>query len=233
MIIAVDGPAGAGKGTLAKQVASHFNMAYLDTGALYRGVAVATLKAGGNPQDEASAAHAARHLNFDFRDMGSGVFHAFVDGQDVETELRAPDVGTAASHVSAMPSVRQALKEFQVTFAEYNRDPNGVILDGRDIGTVICPEADLKLFLEADARVRAQRRLKQLQDAGEDATFDEVYAQTVARDERDRGRQDAPLRPAEDALIVDSSKMDAEQVFEYVKALVEDAQPQSSSFQTV
>lgn len=232
MIIAVDGPAGAGKGTLAKTLASHFNMAYLDTGALYRAVGVAVLEQNGSPEDPATATKVAKNLDFDFRDTGGGVFQAFIDGQDAESKLRTAEAGEAASQVSAIPQVRKALKEFQVAFAQNNREGNGAILDGRDIGTIICPDADMKFFLEADARVRAERRHKQLQEKGVDITMDEVYAQTVARDERDRNRKDAPLKPADDAVIVDTSNLTAEEVFEHIKTLVEDQLPSSSAFQT-
>ena len=233
MIIALDGPAGAGKGTLAKRLASHFNMAYLDTGALYRAVAVAVLNAGKDPRDAHAATHAAQNLNFDFRNIGGDQFQAFIDGENIELKLRTPEAGEASSQVSAISGVRSALKAFQLNFIQSHRQQNGAILDGRDIGTVICPDADLKLFLEADARVRARRRHKQLQEADENTSLDEVYAQTVARDERDRNRKDAPLKPADDAVIIDSSNMDAEQVFTHVKALVEDAQPQNTAFQAV
>lgn len=230
MIIAVDGPAGAGKGTLAKNLASHFKMAYLDTGALYRAVAVAVIKAGKNPEDADAATKAAQELDFDFRDIGGGVFHAFINGEDMEEKLRTAEAGEAASKVSAIPAVRAALKDFQMDYAKKHQAQNGAILDGRDIGTVICPDADLKFFLEADARVRAERRLKQLREKGADITLDEVYAQTVARDERDRNRKDAPLKPAEDAVIVDTSQMAADQVFEHIKAIVADAMPSQSTF---
>ena len=236
MIIAVDGPAGAGKGTLAKTLAGHFKMAYLDTGALYRAVGAAVLKQNKDPQDPDAATAAAQHLDFDFRDIGGGIFHAFIDGEDAEQELRTAGVGEAASMVSSVPAVRQALKEFQVNFAQKHTDGHqeirGAILDGRDIGTIICPDADLKFFLEADARVRAERRLKQLRDKGEDISLEEVYAQTVARDKRDRTRKDAPLKPADDAIIVDTSRMQAEQVFEHIKALVQDNLPPKSAFQS-
>ena len=224
MIIAVDGPAGAGKGTLAKRLASHYGMVYLDTGALYRATGVAVLKNGGSPEDPEAATQAARNLNFDFRNTGDGAYHAFIDGQDVDKKLRTPEASQAASQVSAIPAVREALKQFQLDFISKHRPKDGALLDGRDIGTVICPDADLKFFLEADARVRAERRFKQLQDQGKDADFDTVYADTVSRDARDRGRKDAPMKPAQDAMIIDTSKMAADEVFEHIKALIDDAQ---------
>ena len=228
MIIAVDGPAGAGKGTLAKRLASHYGMAYLDTGALYRAVAVAVLAENGNPEDPETALKATKNLDFDFRHTGGGTYHAFIGGRDVDEKLRTPQASQAASQVSAIPAVREALKNFQTDFAAQHRQSGGALLDGRDIGTVICPDADLKFFLEADARVRAERRLKQLQDQGKDADFDTVYADTVSRDARDRGRNDAPMKPAEDAVIVDTSQMQADEVFAHIKAIIDGQEPQTN-----
>lgn len=213
MIIAIDGPAGAGKGTLAKRLASHYHMQFLDTGALYRAVGLQVLLQGGDPASEADAAAAAHALDFDFRSVGDNVFHAFINGQDIEAQLRTNEVGNAASKVSFFPEVRMALKAFQLNFIAAARKTKGAILDGRDIGTIICPDAEVKLFLDADSAVRAERRFKEAQAKGSKETFEDIHLQIVERDARDRGRKDAPLKPADDALIIDTSTLDAAAVF--------------------
>ena len=219
--IAIDGPAGAGKGTLAKHLALHYRMKYLDSGALYRAVGLRVLLNEGDPGHEEDAVTAAKTLDFDFRHMGENTFHAFINGQDVEHRLRTAEVGNAASKVAFFSGVRNALKEFQVNFITHWRNNKGVILDGRDIGTVICPDAELKLFLDADPKVRAQRRLQELRSAGKNVTFDEIHLQILERDARDRGRKDAPLKPADDAILIDTSHLPADEVFDLVCRLVE------------
>ncbi len=184
--IAIDGPAAAGKGTISKAVAAHFGFAHLDTGLLYRAVGAKTL-AG----EEALAAAEA------------------LDPADLEGDhLRTPDVAQAASRVAVDPQVRAALVAFQRSFA---RREGGAVLDGRDIGTVICPDADLKLFVTASAETRAQRRLDELNGKGLATTFDAVLADVEARDKRDRERETAPLIPAGDAVLLDTSDLTAEQ----------------------
>lgn len=180
--IAIDGPAAAGKGTISKAVAAHFGFAHLDTGLLYRAVAAKVL-AGADAED------AARTLATD----------------DLEDEsLRTPAVAQAASQVASLPAVRSALLAFQRSFAQR---AGGAVLDGRDIGTVICPEADVKLYVTASAEVRAARRYKELSDKGLEVTPQTVLADVQARDARDMGRADAPLRPADDAVQIDTSQM--------------------------
>ncbi len=188
MIIAVDGPAAAGKGTIARALARHFGYHFLDTGLLYRMVGLAVLRAGGDPNDRAAAISAAQDLN-------PGGFH---DG-----ELRSEDVGSAASIVAVIPEVRAALLEFQRAFAR--QDP-GAVLDGRDIGTVVCPDADVKLFITASAEVRALRRQKELGASD----FETVLAEIKARDLRDSQRATAPLVAAKDAMVIDTSGMEVE-----------------------
>ena len=183
--VAIDGPAASGKGTISKAVAAHFGFAHLDTGLLYRAVAVKVL--GGAAPEEAARA------------LGT---------QDLEDDtLRTPQVAQAASQVAAIPEVRAALLAFQRTFAER---AGGAVLDGRDIGTVICPEAQVKLFVTASAQVRAQRRYVELSGKGLDVTPETVLADVQARDARDMGRADAPLRPADDAVHIDTSDMGIE-----------------------
>lgn len=185
MIIAVDGPAAAGKGTIARALASHFGYHFLDTGALYRMVGLAALRAGGEPVTAEAAIAAARSL--DPRDF-------------TDSELRSEKVGAAASAAAAIPEVRAALLGFQRAFA---RKQPGAVLDGRDIGTVVCPEAEVKLFITASPEVRAHRRQKEL---GAD-DYDAILADIRARDERDSKRATAPLVAAADAVTLDTSDL--------------------------
>lgn len=180
--IAIDGPAAAGKGTISKAVAAHFDLAHLDTGLLYRAVGARMLQ-GEDPIAVAQTLAA----------------------DDLENPaLRTAEVAQAASKVAAIPDVRAALLEFQRAFA---RRSGGAILDGRDIGTVICPQAEVKLFVTASAEVRAQRRLAELTERGFETNYDSVLEDVRARDHRDTNRADAPLKPAEDAVVVDTSEM--------------------------
>ena len=190
-VIAVDGPAASGKGTIARALAAHFGLPHMDTGLLYRAVALNLWRWGGDPADEFEALRAADDLGFDADDP----------------ELRSEPVSAIASRVSAYPTVRAALLERQQDFA---RQQAGAVLDGRDIGTVIAPEADVKLFVTASPEVRARRRLKELDERGMHAHYDDVLADIHARDERDSTRAVAPLKPARDAIILDTSDLDVE-----------------------
>ena len=192
MIIAIDGPAASGKGTLAKRLAAHYGYRHLDTGAIYRAVAYALISRGADLGDEAAAVSAARGL----------------DPQTFDNPaLKSHQVGTAASVVSAYPEVREVLLNFQRQFAAH---PPGAVLDGRDIGTVICPNADVKIFVVAEPKVRARRRTLEAQARGEGADEAAILADILARDERDRNRAVAPLKPAEDAYLLDNSHLDIE-----------------------
>lgn len=199
LVIAVDGPAAAGKGTLARRLADALNLAHLDSGALYRAVGLAVLRAGGDPADEAVAAAAAASLD---------------TGRLSDPALRAPETGDAASRVAAFPSVRAALLDFQRRFA---RNPpagrRGAAIDGRDIGTVVVPDAPVKIFVTASADERARRRFAELQAAGADVIYPAVLSELEARDGRDSSRAVAPLKPADDAAILDTSTLDAEAAF--------------------
>lgn len=205
MIIAIDGPAASGKGTLGKRIAKHYGLAHLDTGLLYRAVARALIDAGKPLTDEMEAAIAARKLDCDALD---------------EEKLRGAEMGAAASKVAAYPGVRAALVQLQRAFAAR---PEGAVLDGRDIGTVICPDADVKLFVTASADERANRRFKELAGKGDNITYDEVLADIRARDERDTNRAVSPLRQAGDAALLDTTKMDIDAAFRAAVAIVDAA----------
>ncbi len=192
MIIAIDGPAASGKGTLGKRLAHHYGFRHLDTGVIYRAVAQALLESGAALTDEAAAVAAAMEL--DPEKFGNPV-------------LKTQTVGDAASVVSAIPKVREVLLNFQRQFAA---DPPGAVLDGRDIGTVICPDADVKIFVVADPKVRAHRRTLEARGRGEAADEALVLADILKRDERDKNRATAPLKCAPDAHVLDNSNLDIE-----------------------
>ena len=193
MIIAVDGPAAAGKGTIAKALAQHFGYHFLDTGTLYRRVGLALLETSDDPRNVKAAVAIAQNLNS----------HPYSD-----LELRTEAVGAAASIVAVIPEVRTALLAYQRNFAD---QLPGAVLDGRDIGTVVCPDADVKLFITASPEVRARRRLAELKSYGADVSIDVVLADIRLRDERDRTRAVAPLVSAADAVVIDTSEMTAEE----------------------
>lgn len=199
IVIAVDGPAASGKGTLSKRLAAHFNLAYLDTGLIYRAVGRSVLDSGADPGDAEAATAIAEAMQPDALSREG---------------LRTEETGAAASQVAAIPGVRAALLDFQRRFAAMPPGGKaGAVLDGRDIGTVICPDADLKLFLMASPEVRASRRAAELRDRGEDVIHHAVLASLKARDERDSGRSLAPLLPADDAIRLDTDTLDADAVF--------------------
>jgi CMP/dCMP kinase len=205
MIIAIDGPAASGKGTLGKRLAAHFGLRHLDTGLLYRAVAKALLDGGDRLDDVEQAAAAARALDpADFD----------------ETALKGRGIGEAASIVSAIPEVRAALVDLQRTFAAA---PPGAVLDGRDIGTVICPNAEVKIFVTASPEVRAGRRAGELRGRGETADEKAILADIIARDQRDRSRATAPLAQAPDAHLLDTTALDIDGAFRAALALVERA----------
>jgi len=202
LIIAVDGPTASGKGMLAKALAAHFGLPFLDTGLLYRAVGRQVQLHNGNPDDPADAL-----AGCDFPD-------SILD----DAALRTEEVGGLASRVSLHPQVRAALNKRQVDFAN---QPSGALLDGRDIGTVIAPHADVKLFVTAPAEVRAQRRYDEMQRHGIDVRFADILADIHARDARDMGRADAPLKPAEDALLLDTGDLTIGGAVQAAIALVE------------
>lgn len=206
MIIAIDGPAGSGKGTLSRKLADALGYAHLDTGKLYRAVGLSVIDAGEDPRNEESALRAAQSLNSQAL---------------VNKDLLGDMAAAAASKVAAIKSVRAILLAFQRDFAD--TPPNGAkgaVLDGRDIGTVVCPGAKIKLFVTASAKVRAERRHKELLDRGEPSIYARVLQDMEVRDERDQSRSVAPLKPARDALVVDTSELDADAVFKTAMEII-------------
>ena len=203
MIIAMDGPAASGKGTLAKRLAQHYGLGHLDTGALYRAVARDMIAAGKPLDDVQAAAQTARDID---------------PGSLEDPGLRTAEIGEAASLVAKLKPVRAALVEYQRKFAER---PGGAIIEGRDIGTVVCPHADVKIFVEASIEVRAQRRHKELIEAGHTLSYEEIHAQIAARDTLDRTREISPLVPAQDALLLDTSDLGIEAAFKAAINLID------------
>jgi cytidylate kinase len=210
MIVAVDGPAASGKGTIAKAIARHFELPYMDTGLLYRAAALNLLQSGGDPESEFQAARACdvSQINFD------------------DPELKSEAVGGVASRISSYPLVRTALLERQRHFAG---QPGGAVLDGRDIGTVIAPEADAKLFVTACPEVRARRRHEEMHQLGMHVGFEDVLADIRARDARDQGRTTAPLVQAEDAVLIDTSDLAIEAAIARAISVVEHAMAANDS----
>lgn len=208
-VITVDGPSGAGKGTLCMLLADKLGFHLLDSGAIYRVLALAAIHHGVDTESEDALVPLATHLDVQFIAEGDLV-KVILEGEDVSGELRKEETGMAASKVAALPRVREALLRRQRAFSA----APGLVADGRDMGTIVFPEAEAKIFLDASAEERATRRLKQLQQKGLDVRFDDLLSEIQERDDRDRNRPVAPLRPAEDALVLDSTSMNIEQVVE-------------------
>ncbi|GAK87654.1 cytidylate kinase [Vibrio ponticus] len=215
-VITVDGPSGAGKGTLCMQLANKLGFHLLDSGAIYRVLALAAIHHGVDLENEDSLVALATHLDVQFIAEGDLV-KVILEGEDVSGELRKEQTGMAASKVAALPRVREALLRRQRAFA----DGTGLVADGRDMGTVVFPQAEVKIFLDASAEERAERRLKQLQDKGLDVKFADLLSEIQERDDRDRNRPVAPLRPAEDALLLDSTSMSIDEVVEKALQYIE------------
>ncbi len=194
---------------MAKTIAERLGWDYLESGALYRAVGLKVLESGGNPEDPDAAARHARNLRFECRKTRDG-WRNFLDSGDVTDKLREEHISEASSKVSAVPEVREALLEFQ---RSYGRD-RGALLDGRDIGTVVFPEAKLKFFMDADIEVRIKRRFNELREKGIDFDPDQMAANLRERDQRDRDRATAPLRPADDAILVDTSNKTIDQILD-------------------
>lgn len=218
-IITIDGPSGSGKGTLAAKLAAHYQYHLLDSGALYRLLGLSLhkhdlLEKLDSQLDE--CIQYARQLDIKFETSAAGIL-VFLDGEDVSQTIRTERVGEYASKVAAIPELRQALFERQRAFAQHP----GLVADGRDMATAIFPEANAKIYLTASAESRAERRVKQLQGMGLDAKINDILANIQARDKRDMGREVAPLKPAEDAYIIDSSELTIDQVFKLMVEYVD------------
>lgn len=214
-VLTIDGPSGSGKGTLAQQMAQRLGWHYLDSGAIYRVLAQAALKHQIDLTDETALASIAGQLDVQFV-LKDEQLQVVLEGEDVSLLIRSEQAGNAASKVAAFPAVRAALLQRQRDF----RQPPGLVTDGRDMGTVVFPDAAFKVFLTASAEVRAERRYKQLKEKGIDSNLSDLVAEISERDERDMQREVAPLRPADDAVILDSTQLGIEAVLEKVSALI-------------
>lgn len=207
-VVTVDGPSGVGKGTISHLLARRFGWHFLDSGALYRLTALAARRQGISFNDTPALAQVARELPVEFRPTAQGEVEILLSGQEVARDIRTEQAGNDASVVAAVPAVRAALLERQRAF----RQAPGLVADGRDMGTTVFPDAPVKIFLTASAEVRAQRRYKQLKEKGLDANLASLSEEIAERDARDRNRSASPLRAAEDAVVIDTSTLDIDQV---------------------
>ncbi|MEO5364069.1 MAG: (d)CMP kinase, partial [Magnetococcus sp. DMHC-8] len=214
LVVAVDGPAGAGKGAVCRAAAARCRLAYLETGALYR--AMGLLAEREQLTTPPALARRAADMPFAYRATGDGQFRAWLADEDVTMLLRSETIGQSASRIAALPAVRTALLAFQRRYAPGQH----LILDGRDVGTVVWPDADLKIFLTASLEERAQRRVRELQGTEKYVNFAEVYAAMGERDQRDAGRADAPLKPAADAILVDTTRLTLAESIDQVVQLI-------------
>lgn len=212
--IAIDGPAGAGKSTIARRAAAALSFIYVDTGAMYRAMALYFLRKGSDLKDEKAVGDACGEISVDIR-YENGEQQVLLNGENVTGLIRTEEVGNAASAISAYPAVRAALLELQRTLAKNSN----VIMDGRDIGTLVLPDADCKIYLTASTRVRAVRRYKELEEKGTVCSLEEIEREIIERDNRDMNRKIAPLVQAKDAYYLDSSSLTIDQVVEKIKAL--------------
>lgn len=212
--VAIDGPAGAGKSTIAKLAAKKLNFVYVDTGAMYRGLAIHFLKKGIGPEETDRIAQACKEAEVTIR-YENGIQQVYLNGENITGQLREEAVGNMASRSSAIPQVREKLLELQRALAQ----EQDVIMDGRDIGTCVLPEADVKIFLTASVQTRAMRRYRELVEKGIECSLEEIAKDIQERDERDSTRKIAPLKQAEDAVLIDSSDMTIDEVVERIAAL--------------
>ncbi len=214
--IAVDGPSGAGKSTLAKALARELNIIYVDTGAIYRTIGLEVFRRGLDPKNEAEVSAILPELSIRMEYEDDGLQHMFLNGEDVTADIRLPNISLYASDVSALPAVRAFLLEMQRELARRNC----VIMDGRDIGTVVLPDAEVKIYLTASAEERAKRRFLELAARGAEKTYQEVLEEQRLRDDNDMHRAIAPLKPAEDSVIVDTTELDFEQSKQAVLSII-------------
>lgn len=214
--IAIDGPSGAGKSTIARAAAKRFGFIYVDTGAIYRTVGLAAYRGGVDRRDESAVEALLPQLEIAMRYTDAGEQHMYLNGEDVTALIREPEISICASDVAALPAVRAFLMELQRRMAR----ENSVIMDGRDIGTVVLPDAEVKIFLTASAEARARRRLLELEQKGMKQSFDEVLRDIEYRDEQDSHRTAAPLKKAEDAIVVDTSELSFAESLELVVKII-------------
>lgn len=217
MKIAIDGPAGAGKSATAKAIAKELGFIYVDTGALYRGIGLYVLRKGKNPASIEEVVPLLAEIKIEMRHI-DGEQHIFLNGEDVSGLIRTESVSGAASDVSAIPAVREFLFDMQRDIAE----KNDVVMDGRDIGTVVLPDAELKIFLTAKPEIRAERRFKQLLEKGVEASFDDVLADVIQRDYNDSHRDFRPLKLAEDGILLDNSELSFEDTAEKIISMAKE-----------
>ncbi len=225
MIIAIDGPSGAGKSTLGKMLAKNLGLLYLDTGAMYRAVGLAVLESGTSFENQNKVIEIARRSKIELVGEPDSL-QVKLDGKDITFEIRTNEAGQAASIVSTVSEVRKILVEHQRTLGE--NAPQGCVLDGRDIGTIVFPNADVKFFLTAKPEARARRRYEEDRTRGRISTYEETLAEINLRDERDVSREDSPLAIAEDAIVIDTSELDLHEVYEQMLALVREKQNEVS-----
>lgn len=214
--IAIDGPSGAGKSTIARAAAKRFGFIYVDTGAIYRTVGLAAYRGGIDRRDASAVEALLPQLEIAMRYTDAGEQHMYLNGEDVTALIREPEISICASDVAALPAVRAFLMELQRRMAR----ENSVIMDGRDIGTVVLPDAEVKIFLTASAEARARRRLLELEQKGMKQSFDEVLRDIEYRDEQDSHRAAAPLKKAEDAIVVDTSELNFDESLELVVKII-------------
>lgn len=216
--IAVDGPSGAGKSSLAKRVSKAFGFIYVDTGAIYRTVGLEAARRGIDRRSESVVSAMLPELHIEMKYNEAGEQRMYLNGEDVSEAIRMPEISIAASDVSALPAVRAFLLDMQRRMAK----ENDVIMDGRDIGTVVLPDAELKIYLTASAEARAQRRMLELRGKGVESSFEDVLRDIVYRDEQDTNRAVAPLRRADDAVLMDTSDIDFEQSFGLMCSIIKE-----------
>lgn len=215
--VAIDGPSGAGKSTLARRAAAEMGYLYVDTGAIYRTVALGALRRGVEPSDAAAVEPILKDMQIRLAyNPDDGLQHMYLDGEDVSEQIRLHEISQHASKISAIPKVREFLLDLQRDLAR----SNNVVMDGRDIGTVVLPDAQVKIFLTASAQARAKRRFLELQQRGQQADFDTVLRDIILRDEQDTNRPIAPLRRADDAVLIDTTDLDLEQSLTAILAAI-------------